>query len=421
MVVTVVRSLAICVLAGGVVGAAPLVNIDAMKHNTQQITQSNFDGVISKFRDSTVASLWFYKEDNKADQSFFAEYEKFATDLKGMVKTAALSCTDWPAFCEKQGVKETPTVMLYPTNPMSAFKYDGKFEAKPLLAKAARLIPDFSTRLAKDSIDNWLTTDSSKPKVILFSNKKNPPMLWKALSSEIVFRRTLRFGFITEDEKDLCSRFKVSKFPTVLRQLPGKKQPEKFDGELNFQTLQEWVGVHSESGMGDTVNTPGSASQDIEEAKPWLVQEVPELTAKSHNDVCFKGEGLCVIYLIDGEVSTGETEMLTNLKNKFTSQLSDRGAKMKWMYMNLAIETEYKKLFEPAMLPSAVVFNPHKRLRFTKLDHGEDNDVKGDQNSITNLLDKVLGGDARFKIVPGQKLPAWAVRTPPAAGKKAEL
>lgn len=39
----------------------------------------------------------------------------------------------------------------------------------------------------------------------------------------------------------------------------------------------------------------------------------------------------------------------------------------------------------------AVVFNPHKRLRFAKLDHGEDNDIKGDEQALGNLMDKVLG------------------------------
>merc|ERR1711933_594418 len=96
---------------------------------------------------------------------------------------------------------------------------------------------------------------------------------------------------------------------------------------------------------------------------------------------CFKGEGLCVIYLKEGEITQ----------------------------------------VEPAMLPSAVVFNPHKRLRFTKLDHGEDNDVKGDESSLSNLMDKVLGGDARFTPVPGQKLPAWAVREAKAKPGKKEL
>ena len=174
--------------------------------------------------------------------------------------------------------------------------------------------------------------------------------------------------------------------------------------------------------MGDKVAGAGKEEESIEEAKPWLVQEVPELTGKSSNDICIKGEGLCVIYLKAGDLSSAETEMLTSLSKKFTSALSDRGAKMKWMWMNTDIEVAYKELFEPDQLPSAVVFNPHKRLRFNKMDHGEDNEVKADEAGLTKLMDKVLGGDARFKMVPGQKMPQWAQRTEaPKDKKKSEL
>lgn len=117
-------------------------------------------------------------------------------------------------------------------------------------------------------------------------------------------------------------------------------------------------------------------------------------------------------------MTAAETDMLSKLSKQFTSQLSDRGAKMKWMWINLGVETKYKDLFATAQLPSAVVFNPHKRLRYSALDHGEDGEVKGDEQGITKLMDKVLGGDARFKMVPGQKLPAWATRTEPGKGKK---
>mmetsp|Transcript_29961 Transcript_29961/g.95613 ORF Transcript_29961/g.95613 Transcript_29961/m.95613 type:complete len:419 (-) Transcript_29961:52-1308(-) len=392
------------------------VEIKAMKHDIQTIMASNFDGVISKFRDSTVSSLWFYKDDDKKDETFLDEYNKIATDLKGMAKICAISCTEWPVFCDKSGVKETPAVMVYPTNPMPAFKYEGKMESKALSAKIARFIPDMTTKLTKDNVDGFLTTDPSKPKVILFSNKKSPPTIWKALSSETVFKRTLKFGFVAEEEKDIVQRFKVKKFPSIIMQRGSKAEvKETYEGEMKFLPLKDWVGVFSESGTGINAE-PG---ESIEEAKPWLVQEVPELTAKSQADICFKGEGLCVIYLRDGELSPSETEMLTALSKKFTSQLSDRGAKMKWMWLNVAIETAYRKLFEPSELPSAVVFNPHKRLRFTKLDHGEESEIKGDEKGISGLLDKVLGGDARFKMVPGQKLPSWAKRD--AAGKKVEL
>merc|ERR1711972_667204 len=97
------------------------------------------------------------------------------------------------------------------------------------------------------------------------------------------------------------------------------------------------------------------------------------------------------------------------------------GARMKFMWIDLNVETEFKTLFDPAMLPSAVVFNPHKRLRFTKLDHGEENEVKGDESGLSNLVDKVLGGDARFTPVPGQKLPSWAGETKKPSKDKKEL
>merc|ERR1711998_247948 len=124
------------------------------------------------------------------------------------------------------------------------------------------------------------------------------------------------------------------------------------------------------------------------------------------------------IYLVGGAASDNEVNMLEGLSEKFTSQLSDRGAKMKWMWMNLRIETAFKELFAPEQMPSAVVFNPHKRLRFTNLYHGEDGEIKGDVQGLTNLMDKVLGGDARFKMVPGQKLPSFAMRDAGATSKK---
>merc|ERR1719159_2147204 len=187
----------------GQVADAAKVEIQAMKHDIQLITATNFDGVISKFRDSAVSSLWFFNDDSKADETFLDAYDKVAADLKGMVKVCAVSCSDFPVFCEKQGVKETPAVMIYPTNPVPAFKYEGKLETKAISAKLARFIPDFTVRIAKDNVDTFVTTDPTKPKVILFSNKKTVPTMWKALSSETVFKRTVKFGFASEEDKEL--------------------------------------------------------------------------------------------------------------------------------------------------------------------------------------------------------------------------
>jgi hypothetical protein len=415
---------AAALLAGSAQGAN--VKIEAMKHDIQLVTPQNFDGVISKFRDSSVSSVWYFKGDRKVDQNFLDEYNKVAKDLKGMSKICALDCSEFGKYCEKQGIKfhtDTVKVMVYPVNPMPPFQYEGKAEAKGVSAKVTKFMPDNSVKLTKEDSDKYLTTDPTKPKVILFTSAKKAPTIWKALSSETVFRRTIKFAFISEEDAELCGKFKVKKFPTLIMHRGAKAEiKETYKGEMNFLAIKEWINLHSESGMGDKVaGAGGKEEESVEDAKPWLVQEVPELTAKSHNDICFKGEGLCVIYLKDGELSSAETDMLSKLSKQFTSQLSDRGAKMKFMWINLAVEQSYKDLFDPAQMPSAVVFNPHKRLRFAKLDHGEDGEVKGDERGIEKLMESVLGGDARFKMVPGQKMPAWAARAVPGKEGKKEL
>lgn len=385
-----------------------------MKHDIQQVTASNFDGVISKFRDSAVSSLWFFNDENKDDIKFLEEYNKVATELKGMAKICAISCTEWPVFCERNKVTNTPALMIYPSNPIPTFTYEGKLEPKAIAGKISKFIVDNGVKVTAENVDTFLTTEPTKPKILLFSNKKSPPTIFKALSSETVFRRTVKFGFVPETEKDVAARFKVKSFPTILKHAsakPGSSSTEVYKGEMNFLAIKDWVNLHSESGMGDKILSAGAKDEEsIEEAKPWLVQEVPELTLKSHQDVCFKGEGLCVIFLKDGAADQKDVDMLTRLSKKFTSQLSDRGAKMKWMWMNLAEESAFRALFEPEQLPSAVVFNPHKRLRFAKMDHGEDGELPGNEENLNRLMDKVLGGDARFKMVPGQKLPGWAQR-----------
>jgi len=396
------------------------LKIEPMRHDIQGMTAPNYDSVIGKFRDNQVASIWFYK-DTAEDKKFLDIYNAVAGELKGMAKITALSCEDWPVFCQKNNVKTTPSVMMYPINPQPAYMWEGKMEQKAIAGRVARHIPDYAVVVNKDNADVFLTTEPTKPKVILFSNKKAPPTIMKALSSETVFRRTIKFGFVNEEESDLVKRFKVTKFPTFVMQRGAKAEvKETYKGELTFLGLKEWINLFSESGMGDKVSGAGGNEESMEESKPWLVQEVPELTGKSANDICFKGEGLCVIYLAGGEAASGEVDMLTGLSKKYSSQLSDRGAKMKWMWMNMAIETTFKEMFEPDELPSVVVFNPHKRLRFTKLEHGDEGEIKGNEAGVAKLMEKVLGGDARFKMVPGQKLPAFAVRDV-APKKKTEL
>merc|ERR1719498_221802 len=128
-------------------------------------------------------------------------------------------------------------------------------ESKAIVGKLSKMIPDHTTKLTKDNVDSWLSSDASKPKVLVFSNKKSAPTMLKALSADTVFKRTAKFGFVTEDEADVCAKFKVKKFPSVImqRKAGNEVKKETYSGDINFIALQAWVNPYVESGMGTKV------------------------------------------------------------------------------------------------------------------------------------------------------------------------
>ena len=54
---------------------------------------------------------------------------------------------------------------------------------------------------------------------------------------------------------------------------------------------------------------------------------------------------------------------------------------------------------EDSQLPAIVVLNPGKKKRFLV------NEYALTEDGVAETLDKILGGDARFKMISGNKLP----------------
>jgi len=307
--------------------------------------------------------------------------------------------------------------MIYPRLPFPPFIYAGEIKKDTIQKELVRLLPSEHIRILDHAgIDTFQTTEMNLPKVLLISDKKSPPPIFKGLSNE--FRKEMHFGFVSAhgegeaDAKKLIKKFKAKKFPALVVIEQGGKNVNVYSGDMNYMDIHEWINRRRETfakggGFDHDVRHDTGAGKGTGTGKPWLVQDLPQVNKASHMDVCFDSKaekGLCVIYLKSGnELDQKETDLLLGLKEKFRSHLSDRGTTFRWMWMDLSTEVEYKKLFAPEKLPSVVVFNPHKRLRFTKNDN-----AGAKESDITKLIDKILGGDARFTNVKGQKLPPFA-------------
>lgn len=114
------------------------------------------------------------------------EYEKFSTDMKGIFRIGSVNCSQYQKICDKEGVKDTPVVRLYPPFPAPtqdlAMK-DNKFEAMDLKKRAAKFISDKSIEISANNHKTFIEDNISTPKVLLFTNsKKGTPFVFKALS-----------------------------------------------------------------------------------------------------------------------------------------------------------------------------------------------------------------------------------------------
>lgn len=375
--------------------------LDPMKHDIFAVTGQNFNAVIGNFRNNQVAALLFYNKQEESRQMIDGVYNDLAKSLKGQVKIAAISCTEYGAFCQDNKVQKYPSIMIYPPNPMPAFLYEKEVSVNALTTLLMNLIPEGGARVL-DSLakhDQMVSENPSIPKVILFSDKKKAPPLYNSLVNN--FKDRITFAFVESSVEALVKRYSIGKFPTIisLRGTPPKQ--ENYKGDMKFKPLHEWLNIRSE-----TFVKGGGFSDEtrMEDTRIWLVQKVPEVTRASHQDICFKKQGLCVIYLTNGPIADDEILMLEKMVSQQAT--GDRGIRFRWMWMNMNAEPQWKEMFEVKTFPSVVVFNPHKRLRWTSLG----NDEAATSSSIEKLLEKIAGGDARFTAVKEQKLPKFAER-----------
>lgn len=153
------------------------MTIDPMKHSVTPVTRSDFDAVISKFRDRQVAVVYYYKPDGAGSSKYFEALNSVALELRGMFRFAAVNCDDQYKLCKDESVSadDLPVVMLYPLLPLTAEplpreEMENLGDEKGLKKTLFRLLPsDHVDNLDEGKIDAFLAKEEHLPKVILVS------------------------------------------------------------------------------------------------------------------------------------------------------------------------------------------------------------------------------------------------------------
>lgn len=151
--------------------------------NVVNLNQKNFDTQITLNRSKNIVSLvHFYTMDDGKSKGYKTELEKLASEYDLMFKVGAINCKDFKAICEKQEIKEYPTIKIYPPLPAPVWLYEGKIETPALVSYMGKFIGSKVKELNMNNFDDFVSTNPNLPKALLFTDKKNIPLIYKALS-----------------------------------------------------------------------------------------------------------------------------------------------------------------------------------------------------------------------------------------------
>lgn len=323
-------------------------------------------------------------------------------EQKKMLRIGAVDCEEFSAVCDKEGVTEFPSYRVYPPFPVPPQDYvniEAELDTDKLKKMSFKHIGNRVIDITSQNHDVFKDDNPGKPKVLLFTDKQKVPIVFRALST--YFDKTLEFGMIKAEEEDLAKKYKVKKFPSFVILKHGEKKPIMYqDDDYSYNALFEFINTYSETFVFKQADDGAVESRA---SRPWLSEPVPFLSKESGNDICFKKDGvLCVIYAVPTAAeSDREVLQAMDYSKEFYSSKIERGITFNFMRLDVSLEPEFASIFnfEEGELPGLVVLNPGKKKRFMKGEYGLT------QEGIAQSLDKILGGDARFKMVKGQKMP----------------
>ena len=366
-------------------GRSGLINLNPMNFDTQITNNRNKE---------MIAFVHFYSpDDGKSEQlkNLFIELDK---EYGGMFKLAGLNCKMYSELCAKQNVKDYPSYMIYPPLPAPVMKYEGKLEPKYVLSYLGKFIDNKCQELSNNNFDDFISQHPNLPKILLFTDKKNIPLIFKRLSLE--FNKKIEFGIVRNDMTAILSKYKVNKFPSIMA-IGVDKKTKFYEGNMKYKPIFDFCNVYQETFfvVGDDT-TPRD-----EPKKPWLNEKLPELTKESGNDLCFAVDKVICVVCINKEKPDKKIEdTLIEIQNWLSPKIN-RGSKYKFGWINSSTQKAIIKEMgiEENSGPIIVLINRGARKRYHKYE-GEIN-VDG----LRNLFEKLASGDVRFKAFKGNTIP----------------
>jgi len=339
---------------------------------------------------------------------FAPEFARAAKNLHGIVHFGAVNCDDQKQICGAFGIQGFPTVKMFPWStvpvpngqPGQVMKeptdYNGQRTASSLAKAAVDMLPSFVHKVDNENEEKFLA--NSLGKVMLFTDKKNVPTLFKALALE--YRNRLHFGWIKNTEKELVEKYGVEKFPTVLVQKKDETTTTKFEGKVGFDALNTFLKSYAPPPRAMYGEQPPEENEEVVSAKPIdpTEFELKRITsAEDWETNCVGRSGLCAVAVLDPynypDDLPKQEEMLTELASQYTGKLH-------LMWFAAREQPSFCEALGISNFPSLMLINPARsetqKTRFSQFRGAFDED------SISTYFDRFLAGGRGATVLEKQ-------------------
>ena len=106
-----------------------------------------------------------------------------------MFRIGSVDCQEFTKICDKEGVTgdNLPAYKVYPPTPIPAFFFENdksqSIDTDALKKSAYKFIGNRVIDINANNIDTFIADNPGKPKMLLFTETKSAPMVYRALST----------------------------------------------------------------------------------------------------------------------------------------------------------------------------------------------------------------------------------------------
>lgn len=117
-------------------------------------------------------------------------------------------------------------------------------EWKQIANFATKKMQSFVSLITTQTYEQFVTTQPTKFHVLLFTERKSTPPIYKALSKQ--YKDKLLFGEVRKSDTEMLSNFKVSEFPKiVIITDPFAYEGEVYSGEIKYDRITKFLNNYS--------------------------------------------------------------------------------------------------------------------------------------------------------------------------------